>query len=45
MRRDWLVRDSNTGDILTRATRLEFFDQATCGIFMKHQQNLRSITK
>lgn len=23
MRRDWLVRDSQTGEILTRATRLE----------------------
>ena len=24
MRRDWLVRDGNTGEILTRASRLDF---------------------
>lgn len=23
MRRDWLVRDSNTGEVLTRASRLK----------------------
>lgn len=29
MRRDWLVRDSNTGEILTRASRLGNIDQET----------------